>query len=67
MAVEVFMREMVLRKFNTNAKLSTLKPVLERVDSLRLVYTSDFRAQFRSKLVRSSEYNYFYILENGLV
>ncbi len=35
--------------------------------TLRLVYTSDFRAQFRSKLVRSSEYYYFYIQENGLV
>ncbi len=67
MAVEVFMRETVLRIFNTNAKLSTLKPVLERVDILRLVSMSDFRARFRSKLVRSSEYNYFYILENGLV
>jgi len=66
-AVVVFMRETVLRKFNANAKLSTLKPVLERVDSLRLVYTSVFRARFCSKLVHSSEYNYFYILENGLV
>ncbi len=33
----------------------------------RLVYTSDFGARFRSKLVRSSKYNYFYIWENGLV
>ena len=33
----------------------------------RLVYTSDFGARFRSKLVRSSKYNYFYIYENGLV
>jgi hypothetical protein len=28
---------------------------------LRLIYTSDFRARFRSKLVPFTEYNYFNI------
>ncbi len=41
------------------------RPVVDKDDlsdwDLRLVYTSDFGARFRSKLVRSSKYNYFYI------
>jgi len=33
---------------------------------VRLIYTSDFRARFRSKLVPFTDYNYFCILANGL-
>jgi len=31
------------------------------VKPVKLVYTSDFGARFRSRLLRSSKYNYFYI------
>jgi hypothetical protein len=31
------------------------------INALRLIYTSDFRARFHSKLVPFTEYSYFYI------
>ncbi len=34
---------------------------LNAKSDFRFIYTSDFRAQFHSKLVPFTEYNYFYI------
>jgi hypothetical protein len=52
----------IFRKMGlSNAKLD---PHVNR--PLRLIYTSNFRVRFRSKLVPFTDYNYFCILANGL-